>query len=78
MIDLGKAQVFEGTVAQELKEPGVRCLRRKVPGLDSDEDLAEIQPVHRAPRRGSGLAERESKAAKSLTRVDFRPSWAVT
>ena len=62
VVNSGKSQIFEGSVAQKLKEPGLRSLRRYVAGLDRFEERAELRSVHRD---------------KSLTGVDFGASWTV-
>ena len=47
VVDPGEAQVLERGLAQKLKEPVVRGLRRKAPRLDVVEERAEVEPVHR-------------------------------
>jgi hypothetical protein len=62
VVDPRKSEILEGSVAQKLKEPGLRSLRRYDAGLDRLEQRVEFGPVHRD---------------KSLTGVDFGPSWTV-
>ena len=62
MVHTREAQILEGSVAQKLKEPGLRSLRRYGAGLDRLEEGAELRSVHRD---------------KSLTDVDFGASWTV-
>jgi hypothetical protein len=62
VVNSGKSEIFEGSVAQKLKEPGLRSLRRYGAGLDRLEDGAELRSVHKD---------------KSLTDVDFEASWTV-
>ncbi len=62
MIDAREPKVFKGAVAQKLKEPGLGSLRRYSTRVDRLEEGQELWPGHRD---------------KSLTRVDFRPSWAI-
>ena len=62
VVDPRKSEVLEGSVAQKLKEPGLRSLRRYDAGLDRLEQRVEFGPVHRD---------------KSLAGVDFGPSWTV-
>jgi hypothetical protein len=62
MVHTGEPQILEGSVAQKLKEPGLRSLRRYGAGPDRLEERAELRSVHRD---------------KSLTGVDFGASWTV-
>jgi len=63
VVDAGKAEIFVGTLAQELKEFPVRCLRRSVAGAYLVEEGPELLAVHRA---------------KWPKRIDFALSWTVT
>ena len=62
VVDARESEVFECAVAQKLKEARLGRLRRYRASVHCLEKGQEFRPVHRD---------------KSLTRVDFRPSWAI-
>ncbi len=62
MVDAGEPQVLKGAVAQKLKEPGLGSLRRY---------STRVNRLEKGPKFWSGHRD------KSLTRIDFRPSWAI-
>jgi hypothetical protein len=62
VIDTGEPEVLERRLAQKLKKPLVRCLRRNGAGAHVVQEALELQTVHRS---------------KWLARVDFGPSRAV-